>query len=267
MEDANASQQGPPEEEVAENLQEGSSDSSEDEEAASFADDSPESYVEPDVVKAMRRLAKHRASLIPLAVLASALVLALVPKVELIGPPGVGGLPEKTPKKPMVGAFGTRTKPEAAEKPKVEPFGPPEVGGVPEETPKKPVVGGFGTRIEGIEGIRNSVTLHHRQTVAKGIPKLMRLKLGECALVLSGSRASRKDKSLDEEDLWDSRLKLIWRTNGVKYELLAHFTKLTPAYDGEETAAELEKGIPELLEEARLYEEHAREGEDCRVAC
>ncbi|KAL8449413.1 hypothetical protein Emed_003064 [Eimeria media] len=83
MEDANASQQGPPEEEVAENLQEGSSDSSEDEEAASFADDSPESYVEPDVVKAMRRLAKHRASLIPLAVLASALVLALVVRRQM----------------------------------------------------------------------------------------------------------------------------------------------------------------------------------------
>ncbi|KAL8449412.1 hypothetical protein Emed_003063 [Eimeria media] len=77
--------------------------------------------------------------------------------------------------------------------------------------------------------------------------------------------AARKDKSLDEEDLWDSRLKLIWRTNGVKYELLAHFKTLTPAYNAEGTAAELEKGIPELLEEARLYEEHAREGEHVRL--
>ncbi|KAL8444588.1 hypothetical protein Emed_006161 [Eimeria media] len=198
MKDVNTSQQAPPEEDVADNLQEGSLNSSEDEEAASSADDSSEWRIEPDVVKAMRRLAKHRASLIPLALLASALVLALVVR----------------------------------------------------------------RRMHPVED----------QNLVKDVVQWVK------------EAPVREDRSLDEEGLWNYRFTAIWRLGGVKYDLLVHFKKLTPAYDAEKTATELEHGISELFERSNsydlmlfpafflsllvledLYEEHARESEFVRL--
>ncbi|KAL8444081.1 hypothetical protein Emed_006368 [Eimeria media] len=296
MEDINASQQGPPEEDVANNLQEGSSDSSEDEEAASSVDDSPESYIEPGVVKAMRRLAKHRASLTPLALLASALVLAFVvrtqmhlveaelveaaekPQGEPLGPPGVSGVPEKTPKKPMVGAFGTR---KGAEKPHVEPLGPPGVSEVPEKTPKKPMVGAFdpdSIRWVDLRWFPMMICFSELPSAALRVRRRWRSASQQLVLPLFGvSKVQKlvndvvqwakdapveKDRCLDRDDLWNSRLTVSWRLGGVKYDLLGHFKRLTPAYDAEKIAAELENGVLKLLVKTHLYEEDAREGKD-----
>ncbi|KAL8449410.1 hypothetical protein Emed_003061 [Eimeria media] len=370
MEDVNTSQQAPPEEDVANNLQEGSSDSSEDEEAASFADDSPDSYIEPGVVKAMRRLAKHRASLIPLAVLASALVLALVvrrrmhpveeelveaaakPKVEPLGLPGLGGVLEETPEKPVPtppeklpgvsqeelveGGEKPKVEPiglpgptppeklpgvseeelvEGGEKPKVEPIGLPGVSGVLEETSKQPVPtppeklpgvsqeelveGGEKPKVEpiglpGVSGVPEETpkkSCSPPQPVQAPVPVQIKpqyyeYKGFEAQNVLrdvvrwAKEAPVRKDESVGEEQLWESRLKVVWRFDGVRYDLLAHFTNLTPAYDAErvsvlglivtmnfesavfeQTAAELKKGVLELFEQTRLYEEQARNGE------
>ncbi|KAL8444077.1 hypothetical protein Emed_006413 [Eimeria media] len=365
MEDPSTSEEAQPEEEAADNLQEGSSDSSDDEEAASSADDSPESTIEPGVVKAMRRLAKQRTSLTPLAVLASALVLALVvrrqmhpveeelveaaekPKVKPIGPPEVGGVLEKTPgklmeppprfpgvsqeelveggDKPKLELIGPPEKAgvlektpgklmeppraessgvsqeelvEGGDKPKLELIGPPEVDGVLEKTPGKPMpvqapvpvqtkarfheYEKFEVRL-WVKGIKNC----DAAASPLGLPLFGALKVQKLVndVVQWAKEAPvEKDKSLDDNDLWDSLLAAVWRTDGVRYKLAAHFTKLTPAYDAErvslsglivtmnfesalfkQTAAELAKGVPQLLEETHLYEKQAREGKKVRL--
>ncbi|KAL8444589.1 hypothetical protein Emed_006162 [Eimeria media] len=286
MEDVSTSQEAQPEEDVANNLQEGSSDSSEDEEAASSVDDSSESYIEPGVVKAMRRLANHRTSLTPLAVLASALVLALVvrrqmhpvektpprlpgmfqeelvedaekPKVELIGPPEVGGVLEETSKKPMEAppekspGVSQEELVEDADMPKLELVGPPEVGGVLEETSKKLMP------VEAPVPVQTKSRFHEYE-------KFEVQKLLEDLVQWAKEAPVRKDRSLDKDELWNSRLKVAWRIDGVKYELLAYFETVTPAYNAKGIAAELAKGVPQLLEATHPYEDHARDGESVR---
>ncbi|KAL8449414.1 hypothetical protein Emed_003065 [Eimeria media] len=337
MEDVNTLQEAPPEEEVAENLQEGFSDSSDDEEAASFADDSPESTIEPGVVKAVRRLAKYRTSFIPLAVLASALVLALAvrrqthpvevsrrsngcisfaggrpaacfgsalfmwlllflilknpvlgalewleegllpvltslmcdrsskeelveaaakPKVEPIGLPGLGGVLEETPEKPLeptppekLPGVSQEELVEGGEKPKVEPIGLPGVSGVPEETPKKPVP------------VKTPAPVRHQRRFYE-YENFEARKLLRDVVRWAKEAPVDKDKSQDGDELWEYRLVVVWRINGVRYNFLGRFMTLTPAYDAVKAATELEKSIPELLEKTRLYEKEAREGKD-----
>ncbi|KAL8444082.1 hypothetical protein Emed_006369 [Eimeria media] len=299
MEDVNASQQALPEEDFADKLQEGSPSSAEDEEAASFADDSSESSVEPGAVKAMRRLAKHRASLIPLALLASALVFALfkppprfpgvskeelvegpeLPKVEPVGPPRVSGVPEEPSEKPMeptppekLPGVSEEELVEGPEKPKAEPVGPPRVSGVPEEPLKKPmeppkekspgvskeelVKGPEKSKVQpvGPPGVRE---------VPKETPKKpMVQKLVNHVVLWAKDASVDKNKSLNKDELWDSRLNIVWHRDGVRHSLLAYFTRLTPAYNPEETAKELADIVPKLLERAKLYEKDVREGKN-----
>ncbi|KAL8435505.1 hypothetical protein ACSSS7_002432 [Eimeria intestinalis] len=77
---------------------------------------------------------------------------------------------------------------------------------------------------------------------------------------------TRTKKPLSGTDAREVQLEQHFYKDGMHYELLARFLKLTPEYNPEETAAELAEGLPIFLRECKSLEEEARDTNGAAVA-
>ncbi|KAL8453438.1 hypothetical protein Emed_000876 [Eimeria media] len=76
--------------------------------------------------------------------------------------------------------------------------------------------------------------------------------------IVKWARQARTDRRLSLREALAVSLQQQLERNGVKYTVTARFRSLTPEYDPEETADELEEELPELFKESIESEEDVR---------